>query len=43
LVAALGLWKPRVLAWPAAVFAAWIALSFIVEALGLWRSGRKHR
>jgi cardiolipin synthase A/B len=42
-VAVLGFWKPRALAWPAAIFAAWIALSFLVEALGLWRSGRTRR
>jgi cardiolipin synthase A/B len=34
---ALGLWKPRVLAVPIAVFAVWIGLSFVAQALGLVR------
>ncbi len=37
LVAVLGFWKPRVLAWPLSVACAWIALSFIAESLGLRR------
>jgi hypothetical protein len=40
-IAVLGFWKPRSLAWPAAILAAWIAVSFIVEAVGLWWSGKK--
>jgi len=42
-VAVLGFWKPRSLAWPAAIFAAWIAVSFIVEAVNLWWIGRKQQ
>jgi cardiolipin synthase A/B len=34
---AVGLWKPRVLAVPIAVFAVWIGLSFVAQALGLVR------
>jgi hypothetical protein len=42
-VAALGFWQPRILAWPAVVLAAWIAVSFVTEAVTLWWSGRdKH-
>ena len=40
-VAVLGFWKPRSLAWPAAIFSAWIAVSFIVEAVSLWWKGKK--
>jgi hypothetical protein len=42
-VAGLGFWQPRVLAWPFAILAAWIAISFIAEAVTLWWSGRDKR
>jgi hypothetical protein len=33
--AALAFWHPKVVAWPMAVFAVWIGLSFLAEAFGL--------
>jgi phosphatidylserine/phosphatidylglycerophosphate/cardiolipin synthase-like enzyme len=36
--AALSLWRPHFVAWPLAVIAAWIALSFLTEAFRLRRS-----
>jgi cardiolipin synthase len=36
-IAALGFWKPVVLAWPALLISAWIGLSFLAEAFGLAR------
>ena len=42
-VAGFGFWQPRVLAWPLAILAAWIAVSFITEAVTLWWSGRDRR
>ena len=35
--AGVGLWWPRVLAWPLAAIAGWLGLSFIAEAFGLIR------
>ena len=43
LVAVFGFWHPKVLAWPLAILAAWIAISFIAEAVTLWWSGRDTR
>ena len=40
-LAALSLWRPRVVAWPLAVIAAWIAFSFLTEAIRLLRSRRQ--
>jgi phosphatidylserine/phosphatidylglycerophosphate/cardiolipin synthase-like enzyme len=40
LVAALGFWQPKILAWPIIALAAWIAVSFVAEAVTLWWSGR---
>jgi cardiolipin synthase A/B len=42
-VAGFGFWQPKVLAWPLAILAGWIAISFIVEAVTLWWSGRDRR
>ena len=39
-VAGAGFWQPKILAWPLVILAAWIALSFIAEAVTLWWSGR---
>lgn len=42
-VAALGFWQPKILAWPVVVLAGWTAISFITEAVTLWWAGRdKH-
>jgi phosphatidylserine/phosphatidylglycerophosphate/cardiolipin synthase-like enzyme len=41
-LAALGLWRPRWLVWPLAVVAIWIGLSFVAQAMGLFRE-RRHR
>jgi phosphatidylserine/phosphatidylglycerophosphate/cardiolipin synthase-like enzyme len=35
--AALIWWQPKVLVWPAMIMCLWIGLSFLAEALGLWR------
>ena len=43
IVAALGYWQPRILSWPVVFLCAWIALSFITEAVTLWWSGRDRR
>jgi cardiolipin synthase len=43
LVAGFGFWQPKVLAWPIAILAAWIAISFVTEAVTLWWSGRDTR
>jgi cardiolipin synthase len=40
-LAAVSLWKPRVVAWPLAVIAAWIAFSFLTEAIRLLRIRRR--
>jgi cardiolipin synthase A/B len=37
LLAGLALWKPRTIAWPVAIVALWVGLSFVIEALSLWR------
>ncbi len=39
LVAGLGFIAPRVLAWPIAILATWMAVTFLVEAWLLWRRG----
>ena len=36
-VAGLAFWYPRVFAWPLAGLAGWTGLSFIAEAVKLWR------
>ena len=36
-IAALGFLAPRALAWPLAIIAAWAALTFVIEAVQLWR------
>jgi cardiolipin synthase len=38
-LAALALIAPRALAWPVAALAAWIGVTFLVEAWTLWRQG----
>jgi phosphatidylserine/phosphatidylglycerophosphate/cardiolipin synthase-like enzyme len=38
-LAILGFVAPRALAWPLAVLAAWIGVTFLVEAWSLWRQG----
>jgi cardiolipin synthase A/B len=43
LLGALAYWKPKVLAWPFAVIAAWVGISFIWEALGVFRLLRPRR
>jgi cardiolipin synthase len=40
-IAAVSIVEPRVFSWPTAVFAGWAALTFFVEALGLWWRRRK--
>jgi cardiolipin synthase A/B len=35
--AGIGLWQPKVLAWPIGILVAWIGLSFLAQALGLLR------
>jgi cardiolipin synthase len=37
LIAALAFWYPRAFAWPLAILAGWTGLSFIAEAVTLWR------
>ena len=41
LIALLAWWQPKVLAWPIAVVAAWTGISFIAEAVMLWRNRAK--
>jgi phosphatidylserine/phosphatidylglycerophosphate/cardiolipin synthase-like enzyme len=36
LVAGLGFWQPKILSWPVVMLAAWVAVSFITEAVTLW-------
>ena len=36
-LAGLGFWKPKALAWPFAAVGVWVGLSFLAEALGLFR------
>ena len=36
-IAAIGFLAPRALAWPLAVIAAWAALTFVIEAVQLWK------
>ena len=33
--------EPRVLAWPTAIFTGWAAVTFLVEAIGIWRRRRR--
>jgi cardiolipin synthase len=35
--AVIGLWRPHFLAWPLAALAIWFGLSFIAQAMGLFR------
>jgi hypothetical protein len=37
LVALVGVFTPRLLAWPVALFTAWTALTFLVEGWSAWR------
>jgi hypothetical protein len=39
-LAALAYWKPMAVLWPVIVMSTWIGLSFIAEAMGLWRKGK---
>ena len=39
-LAALAVWRPTLLAWPAALIAAWTGLSLAFEAVSVWRQGR---
>ena len=39
-LAAIGLWKPGWLVWPLAAVAIWIGLSFVAQAMGLFRERR---
>jgi phosphatidylserine/phosphatidylglycerophosphate/cardiolipin synthase-like enzyme len=39
-IAGLAFWWPRAFAWPLAALAAWIGISFIMEAVSLWRRRR---
>jgi len=40
LVTIVGLFAPRLLAWPVALFTGWTALTFLVEGWSVWRRGR---
>jgi phosphatidylserine/phosphatidylglycerophosphate/cardiolipin synthase-like enzyme len=42
-IGAVGVFAPRAIAWPIAVLAGWTAITFLVEAWGLWRQSAAER